>query len=243
MQTIYVVMLIVTAAIALAINAALIAAVVRFRARRGETPARSIAGRGALTRVAGGLSALALVVFILGIVYTESARDAEPSGPEGLEAAAARSAQVNVSVPQGGEPPLRINAIGQQWLWRYEYPLKESDDQTFQPVFSYEELVVPVDTTVILNVTSTDVVHRWSVPSLTGKVDAVPGQVATTWFKADEVGSYDGRSFQYSGPGYATMQTTVEVVTAEEYTAFIDEQKADISEAQEAIQPEAGEGE
>ncbi len=145
-----------------------------------------------------------------------------------------------------GEPPtsdgsqtLTINVIGQQWLWRYEYPVKESDDQAFHPVFSYEELVVPEDTTVILNVTSTDVVHRWSVPALAGKVDAVPGQVATTWFKADEAGeTYEGRSYQYSGPGYATMRTHVDVVSATEYESWVEEQQRLIGEGQDAVEQE-----
>ncbi len=235
MQTIYLVMFAVAVVIAVAINGALIAAIVRFRARRGEEPARRTAGRGVVGRVAVGLGALSLVVFIVGIVFTESIRDAEPSGPNGIEVASSRTAQVNISPPPADTDPLRINAIGQQWLWRYEYPQKESDDQTFQPIFSYEKLVVPVDTTVILNVTSTDVVHRWSVPSLAGKVDAVPGQVATTWFKAEEPGIYEGQSFQYSGPGYSTMRTEVEAVPVTEYAAFVADQREAISAAQQAV--------
>ena len=241
MQTIYLVMLVVSALIVIAINVALIAAVVRFRARRGETPARRTAARGVVAKVAGGLGVLALVIFIVGIAYTESVRSPEASGPDGLQAAATRTAQVNVAPPPASDDAetLIINVIGQQWLWRYEYPVKESDDQVFQPVFSYEKLVVPEDTTVILRVTSTDVVHRWAVPALTGKVDAVPGQYATTWFKADEAGeTYDGRSYQYSGPGYATMRTQVEVVTADEYEAWVAEQKRLIGEGQTAVQDE-----
>ena len=241
MQAIYVVMLIVAVLIGLAINVALIAAVVRFRARRGEAPARRAAARGVVPRVAGGFGALALVIFIVGIVFAESARQPEASGPDGLQAAATRTAQVNVDPPpvSDGSRTLTINAIGQQWLWRYEYPVKESDDQTFQPVFSYGKLVVPEDTTVILRVTSTDVVHRWSVPALAGKVDAVPGQYATTWFKADEAGeTHDGASYQYSGPGYATMRTQVEVVTADEYEAWVEEQRRLIAAAQKAVQEE-----
>ena len=238
MQTIYVVMLVVSVAVGLAINAALIAAVLRFRSRRGAEPARTTAARGLIPRVAGAIGALALVLFVLGIVFTESIRTPDASGPDGLQAAANRTAQVNVAPPPSSDSEtLTINVIGQQWLWRYEYPVRESDDQTFQPVFSYEELVVPEDTTVILNVTSTDVVHRWSVPSLTGKVDAVPGQVATTWFKADEAGEvHEGRSYQYSGPGYPTMRTRVEVVSATDYEAWVDEQQQLISEGQQAVE-------
>lgn len=240
MQTIYIVMLIVAVLIALAINGALIAAVVRFRARRGAMPARTTAARGVVLRVARVMTGLALAVFVLGIVFTESIREPEASGPEGLQAAATRTAQVNVAPPPTSDAEtLTINAIGQQWLWRYEYPIKESEDQAFQPVFSYGKLVVPVDTTVILRVTSTDVVHRWSVPALAGKVDAIPGQVATTWFKADEAGeTYDGASYQYSGPGYATMRTQVEVLSAEDYEAWVSEQQRLIGEGQKAVQDE-----
>lgn len=241
MQTIYVVMLIVAALIVLAINVALIAAIVRFRARRGEAPARRTAARGLVPRVAGGLAVLALVIFIVGILTSESIRSPDASGPDGLQAAATRTAQVNVSPPPSADDAqtLTINAIGQQWLWRYEYPVKESEDQAFQPVFSYGKLVVPEDTTVLLKVTSTDVVHRWSVPALAGKVDAIPGQVATTWFKADEAGeTYDGGSYQYSGPGYATMRTQVEVVTATEYESWVEEQQRLIGEGQKAVQDE-----
>jgi cytochrome c oxidase subunit 2 len=237
MQAVYVVMLVLAAAIAVAINAALVVAAIRFRARRGRSPARRTAGRRTIPRLSAGLGVLALVVFVVGIAYTESAREADPSGPEGLQAASARFAQTSIAPPpttDDGEP-LSINAIGQQWLWRYEYPPKESDDQTFQPVFSYFELVVPVDTTVLLNVTSTDVLHRWSVPALGGKVDAVPGQTNTTWFKAEEEGSYDGRSYAFSGPAYPTMRTRVTVVSPEEYESFVETQQQEISDAQDVV--------
>jgi cytochrome c oxidase subunit 2 len=237
LQAAYVVMLILAVAIGVAINAALVVAAIRFRARRGSAPARRTASRRTLPRVSIGLGVLALAVFLLGIVYTESAREADPSGLEGLQAASARHAQTSIEPPAttDGAETLSINAIGQQWLWRYEYPPKESADQTFQPVFSYYELVGPVDTTVVLDVTSTDVLHRWSVPALGGKVDAVPGQTSTTWFKAEEEGTYDGQSYAFSGPSYPTMRTRVTVVSPEEYESFVETQQREISEAQDIV--------
>jgi cytochrome c oxidase subunit 2 len=241
MQAAYVVMLVVAVAIGVAINAALVVAAVRFRARRGRTAVRRTVGRRTIPRLSAGLGALALAVFLLGVVYTESAREAEPSGPAGLQAASARLAQTSIAPPPVAEgvETLTINAIGQQWLWRYEYPPRESQDQTFAPVFSYYELVVPVDTTVILNITSTDVLHRWSVPALAGEVDAVPGQVTTAWFKAEEEGSYEGRSYAFSGPAYPTMRTRVSVVRPEEYESFLTTQERDIQEAQGFVQQRA----
>jgi cytochrome c oxidase subunit 2 len=185
------------------------------------------AGRRVHARVAALLAVVALAIFVVGVIFTSQVRDVEPSGAEGLQAASTRTAQLGVSPPAGDGQPLSILVSGQQWLWRYEYP-----DGTF----SYYELVVPVDTTVMLELDSTDVVHRWWVPALGGKFDATPGRDNQTWFKAEEEGVYEGRSAQFSGPGYATMRARVRVVSVPEYEAWLDQQKADIQDAQEAVQ-------
>jgi cytochrome c oxidase subunit II len=224
---IYWVMLVVAAVIVVAVNLALVAAVVRFRARRGREATRMRAGRRVHARVAALLGVVAIAIFVVGVISTSQVRDVEPSGPEGLQAASTRTAQLGVSPPAGDGQPLSILVSGQQWLWRYEYP-----DGTF----SYYELVVPVDTTVMLELDSTDVVHRWWVPALGGKFDATPGRDNQTWFKAEEVGVYEGRSAQFSGPGYATMRARVRVVSVPEYEAWLDQQKVDIQEAQDAVQ-------
>ncbi len=232
--TTYWVVLIFTVAVAVAINAALVMAVLRFRAKRGgAAPARVQSGRGLQARLIGGLSALALALFVFGAVMTERTRDVEPSGPEGLQASLSLSAQTQPLVAADLEP-LEIRVVGQRWLWRFEYPGGREGDLTF----SYEELVVPVDTTVLLHVTSTDVLHRWWVPALGGKVDAMPGQTQDTWFKADEVGVYEGQSAAFSGPSYPTMHATVRVVTPQEYEAWLTRQAADLAEAQAAVKAE-----
>jgi cytochrome c oxidase subunit 2 len=228
--TVYWVMFVVAAVLVVAVNVGLVAAVVRFRARRGREAARVRAGRRIQPRVAGALAVIAVAVFVVGVVFTTQVRDVAPSGSEGLEASSTRTAQIGLSLPEGDSEPLRILASGQQWLWRYEYP-----DGTF----SYYELVVPVDTTVLLELESTDVVHRWWVPGLSGKFDAVPGQSNQTWFRADEPGTYEGRSAAFSGPGYATMRTRVRVVDVPEYESWLEQQGNDIQEAQTAVQEEA----
>jgi cytochrome c oxidase subunit II len=244
-STTYWVMLGVAVALVVAVNAALIAAIVRFRERRGREPSRFAAGRGALRPIVAGLSLLALAIFVFGILMTSSVRDVEPSGPNGLGANA--TAQVGVSgvsvpstaaEPSTGQTPagdqsaesgtLVINAIGQQWLWRFEYPGGRPGQRTF----SYGELVVPVDTTVLLNVTSTDVVHTWWVPALGGQVEAVPGSASETWFKADEVGRYPGASTTFSGTGYPVMRAWVRVVTVPEYQDYIEQLDKDLTAAQ-----------
>lgn len=247
----YWVMIVVTVLVSVAINAALIVAVVRFRERRGHEPTRFTAGRGALRPVVGGLAALALAVFVFGVLKTNDARSVEPSGPNGL--GAAPTAQVGFeSMPplgiaeseesatgqepvNGQEPtqtsPLEIDAIAQQWLWRFEYPGGTPGNRTF----TYGELTVPVDTPVILNITSTDVLHSWWVPELGGQVQATPGDVVETWFKADEVGTYSGRSTIFSGSSFPAMRTSVRVLTVPEYTAYVEQLQKDLTAAQGII--------
>ena len=252
----YWVTIVIVLALFLVVNAALIAAVVRFRDRRGAEPRQVTAGRGALRPVIGALSVLALAVFVFGVVMTENAREIEASGPEGL--GANPTAQVGVKgVPpatalegeesatgeepiSGAEPaegsPLQIDAIAQQWLWRFEYP----DEEPINRTFSYGELVVPVDTTVILNIDSTDVTHSWWTPALGGQVQAVPGKITQTWFKADEVGRYPGRSTLFSGTAFPTMRSWVRVVTVPEYEAYVTALRDELTDAQGIVQEVSG---
>jgi cytochrome c oxidase subunit 2 len=200
---VYKVVLVIAGLIALAVNAALIVVVLRFRAERGREPARVRGTPRAQARAAGVTVVVALAVLVLGIVFSEKARTVAASGPNGL----------------------KIKLAGQQWLWRYTYP-----DGTF----SYYQLVVPVDTTVELSIDSTDVAHRWWIPSLGGKFDAVPGRINHTWFRADREGTYEGQSAAYSGQSYPAMRAAVKVVSVPAYRAWLDNQKRDIQKAQAA---------
>lgn len=247
----YWVTMIVALLLIIGVNAALIAAVVRYRSRRGREARRVAAGRGALRPVIGALSALALALFIYGVVQATEVRQVEAAGPEGLgssqsaqvgvkglpassalEAAESATGETSVDESEPNETsPLVIDAIAQQWVWRFEYPGGRPGQRTF----TYGELVVPVDTPVILDVTSTDVLHTWWVPALGGQVQAAPGDVAQTWFKADEVGRYEGRSTIFSGTGTPVMRSWVKVVTVPEYQDYIEQLTADLTEAQEIV--------
>jgi cytochrome c oxidase subunit 2 len=195
-----------------AINAALIYALRRYRGERDSEPRETRRGRGTQLRVGALLAAFAAILFVVSVIYTDKAQETPGTGPAGL--AAARS------------KPLRIEATGQQWLWRYDYP---------NQAFSYYKLVVPVDTTVELDLVSTDVIHTWDVPQLAGKHDAVPGKVNHVVFRADEEGVYRGQSATFSGQAYGAMRTEVDVVSPKAYEAFVEEQKTEIQEAQDRV--------
>lgn len=200
------------AIVVVAVNVALFYVLRRYRDERGAEPRQVSGGRRIQFRVAGVLTAFAAILLVVSIVFTDKARQTPTTGPDGLQAAHSE--------------PLRIEATGQQWLWRYDYP---------NEAFSYYKLVVPVDTTVALDLISTDVIHTWFVPDLAGKRDAVPGKTTRVVFRADEEGTFDGSSATLSGQGYAPMRTEVEVVSPEAYEAFIKTQKADIQAAQDRV--------
>ena len=215
------------------VNGALLFAVRRYRARRGVEPRQVRSGRGLQLRAGGALALFALVLFVLGIVFTEKAREVPSTGPNGLQASATLLTQ---TTPPGGSSgsgstgssaqPLKITATGQQWIWRYDYP---------NQAFSYYRLVVPVDTTVELDLVSTDVIHTWWVPELGGKFDAVPGKTNRVFFRADREGTYTGNSATFSGPAYAAMRIEVDAVSPQQYQTFIDQQKRDIQTAQQRV--------
>lgn len=236
-RTAYWVAIVVGAVLIVAVHAFLIAALIRFRARRGRSPQRFTAGARAFVRPAAPLVAVAVGLFVFGIVMMTKAREVQATGPEGLGADSNLVAQVNgLSIPPDSKV-LNVNVIGQRWLWRFEYPGGRPGDR----IFSYGELTVPVDTTVLLHLTSTDVTHRWFVPALGGQVDALPGQDVGTWFRADEVGTYHGQSTAFSGTSYATMRAWVHVVTPQDYQRFIDHKREQLASAQDYVAKKLGE--
>lgn len=202
------------AILVVAVIGALLYVVRRYRSERGAEPRQLLGGRGLQLRVGAVLTIFATVLFILGVVLTDNAREKPSTGDGGL-------------VSAKGEPrTLTIKATGQQWLWRYDYP---------NGAFSYYKLVVPVDTAVKLELVSTDVVHTWNVEELAGKADAVPGKTNDVVFSANDEGVFEGESATLSGQSYASMRTAVEVVSPEEYEDFIETQKEEIETAQDRV--------
>lgn len=200
------------AIVVIAVIGGLLYALRKYRGERGDEP-RQLSGAGRLQfRVGLVLTVFAAAVFIAATVFTEKARETPATGSGGLKAAAST--------------PLEIEATGQQWIWRYDYP---------NQAFSYYKLVVPVDTTVSIDLVSTDVIHTWDVPALAGKRDAVPGKHNRIVFRADEEGVFDGNSATLSGQAYAAMRTEVEVVSPEQYEEFIKTQRQDIQAAQDRV--------
>ncbi len=105
------------------------------------------------------------------------------------------------------EPNLVIDVEGQRFYWEFRYP----DGR-----ITYDTMVVPVDRTVELNVTAPDydVIHSWWIPALGGKIDAIPGVLNHTWFRAESSGDYEGSCAEFCGLQHAEMTMIVRAVDA-----------------------------
>jgi len=129
---------------------------------------------------------------------------------------------------------LTIKATGNQWYWSYEYPDYGSivfdanmlnDDELSDPKLRLLEtdtqIVVPVNKVVKLQITSNDVLHAWTIPAFGVKMDAVPGKLNETWFKANQEGIFYGQCSELCGPKHAFMPINVKVVSEKEFEDWI----------------------
>ncbi len=150
------------------------------------------------------------------------------------------------------EADVTIKTTGFQWAWTYEYPdhdfefasfmigspatggdnrlTPEVEQQLIDAGYSREDfllatdtaMVVPVNRTIVVQVTASDVIHSWTVPAFGVKQDGIPGRLAELWFKAEEEGIYFGQCSELCGIAHAYMPITVKVVSEEAYEAWLD---------------------
>jgi cytochrome c oxidase subunit II len=239
-DTLYKITLYVAIVIFLIVEATLIWSLVRYRHRRSRPDGAQIRGNTPLE--VGWTLAAALILVVLTVVtfvYLDDIENPPESGPSGLQASQTRFASVDQPAPPSGRPYLRIKVNGQQYVWRYVYPGRRT-------VFSYYTMVVPVDTTVVLEITSSDVIHSWWIPKLGGKADAVPGHVNETWFKIppDKAGTtFIGQCAELCGSNHADMRAAVKAVTPAEYEAWAEKRADEIETAGKELGEQRKEGE
>jgi cytochrome c oxidase subunit II len=123
-----------------------------------------------------------------------------------------------------GESNLVIDVEGRRFHWEFRYP---------DGSITYDTMVVPVNRTVELNVTAPDfdVIHSWWIPALGGKIDAIPGKLNHTWFRAEAEGEYEGSCTEFCGLQHAEMTMSVRAVAGAGFAAEL-EQLASSGEAQ-----------
>lgn len=155
------------------------------------------------------------------------------------------------------EPEITVKATGYQWYWGYEYQTDDGEEIVFDQLLLRDidreqqqkqdldiyprllavdnELVVPVDTTVRVLVTAADVLHSWAVPAFGVKMDAVPGRLNETWFRANEEGLYYGQCSELCGKDHAFMPLAVRVVSRAEFEEWTTLARQDLGEANRTL--------
>jgi len=128
---------------------------------------------------------------------------------------------------------ITIKATGKQWYWSYAYP--DNGKFEFDSLLAQDkqprmlgvdnELVVPVNKVVRVQVTGADVIHSFAVPAFGIKIDAIPGRLNETWFKATKTGMFYGQCSELCGKDHAFMPIAVRVVNDQEFATWIEEAK------------------
>jgi cytochrome c oxidase subunit 2 len=157
--------------------------------------------------------------------------------------------KVLVAMKDTTNADLTVKATGMQWKWGYDYVSGEGEGISFLSALDASHralsdsgdvrnapddyllkvdnpLVVPVGQKIRVITTANDVIHSWMVPAFGVKQDAIPGFVRDTWFRAEKEGLFYGQCAELCGKEHAYMPINVKVVSAKEYTAWVDEQQA-----------------
>jgi cytochrome c oxidase subunit 2 len=179
-KTLYIMVFILALFIFVGVEATLLWALFKFKAKKGATAAQ-IHGN---TKLEVGWTVGAFVILIFITVFTfiqlPSIKDPAPSLVDengnriSAQVDGVQYAATNQSTPKG--PSMTIEVNGQQYVWRYLYPGRDR-------LLTYTDMVVPVGMTVLLDITADDVAHSWWIPKLGGKMDAVPGYTNKLWFR------------------------------------------------------------
>nr|WP_244517841.1 cytochrome c oxidase subunit II [Ancylobacter rudongensis] len=139
---------------------------------------------------------------------------------------------------------LTVKVTGHQWYWSYEYPdngafsfdslmVPEADLKPGQPrlLAVDNDVVVPVNKVVRIQVTAADVIHSFALPSFGVKIDALPGRLNESWFQATKEGIYYGQCSELCGKDHAFMPIAIRVVSEEEFAAWVETAKQEFAGA------------
>jgi cytochrome c oxidase subunit II len=183
------------------VEGALAYALWRFRAKKHKVAEQTHGN----TRLEIGWTLGAVIIVIALATVTllklggiENPPNSDPNGAKLVGQSGVLYASAEKRLPPS-KKALEIEVIGRQFVWQYVYPGGEKTG--LGAPYSYEEMVVPTHTTVIINVVSMDVIHGWWVPQLGGKLQAVPGYHNYGWFKIDKPGVFHGQCANLCGRG------------------------------------------
>jgi cytochrome c oxidase subunit 2 len=207
-------LLVVITLITLFVLGLLVAVMVKFNARANPVPSRTT--HNTLIEVAWTLIPVLILVSI-----------AVPSF---------RLLFLELDIPKAD---LTIKATGKQWYWSYAYP--DNGKFEFDSLMAQDkqprllgvdnEMVVPVNKIVRVETTGADVIHSFAVPAFGIKIDAIPGRLNETWFKATKTGVFYGQCSELCGKDHAFMPIAVRVVSDQEFASWVETAKKKFASA------------
>ena len=228
-HSLYVIILIIAAFVFVGVEGALIYSLYKFRAKKNRVAAQ-IHGN---TRLEIGWTVGAAVILVIITVVT-FVKLPSIINPPNSTAPFLESALTQPTPPNGKK--LVICVQGRQYIWRYVYGAAcQNNPYAPKLPYSFQTMYVPQGVTVVLSITSVDVIHSWWVPSLGGKVDAVPGYTTYTWFQARGPALYHGNCAQLCGRQHAFMTALVDAMPPSQYQAKISQLKRDIDQANSQV--------
>ena len=160
------------------VEAVLIWSIIRYRERPNTPAPRQIHGNNTIEIIWTVAPSLFLFAVLTGTIYT-------------------MFNLTNISSTNGSIPEIRVAAVGHQWWWEFVYPN--------QHVKNADTLYLPQGSVVHMDLQSSNVIHSFWVPSITGKTDVIPGHLNQKIFRADQVGEYHGQCAEYCGTQHAHM--------------------------------------
>jgi cytochrome c oxidase subunit II len=223
--TLYKIILYLAIVVFVVVEGALVYSVYKFRAKKSKIAAQ-IHGN---TRLEIGWTVGAAVILVVITVVT-FVKLPSIITPPNTSANGLLSASLSAPNPPNGKK-ITICVQGRQFIWRYTYGA-QCDNNAFNGKlpYSYQKMYAPMNTTVVLVIQSTDVIHSWWVPSLGGKVDAVPGYTTYTWFKSPKKALFHGNCAQLCGRNHAAMTALVQVMDPADYQAKLKQLSSQISQ-------------
>jgi cytochrome c oxidase subunit 2 len=231
-DSLYKIVLYIAAVVFVIVEGALVYSVYKFRAKKNPVAAQ-IHGNTRL-EIGWTLAAALILVVLTVVTFVKLPSIINPpnSDADGLILSASTTAP---NPPNGNK--LVICVQGRQYIWRYTYGAGCVNSAFSRKLpYSYTTMYVPAHTTVILKIQSTDVIHSWWVPSLGGKVDAVPGYTTYTWFKAEKSDMlYHGQCAQLCGVNHAAMIALVQTMTPTNFKSWLTYQGNAITAANDQV--------
>ena len=239
-RTLYILIALIALVIFILVEGLLIYSMIKYRARKGAVAAQ-IHGNTQL-EIGWTVGAAAILIFLtvftfvlLDDIKNPAASQIDAEGNP-VSASNVLYASTDQPAPPKGTASLKIEVIGQQYAWTFNYPSLEK-----KRVYAYNDMYVPVGMTVVLDIKSIDVVHSWWIPALGGKMDAVPVLTNKSWFQIpldtlDEGESqviYKGQCAELCGRNHADMLARVIGLPFDDWQAWRERKAKELKTAEE----------